>query len=304
MEAGLAKLLLEAAPLAIVVEDAGGRIRSWNQAAARLLGWTEGEVLGKSFEDYRAGRDGARLRVAVTEVPADDPSGIGPGRVLFIEDVGERWQLEQDLLEVSGALMQRIGKDVHDGIGQPLSVLAWRLDSFLERIPTERPDLVEVGDELAAELRRCLTVTRDLARVLLPAEIEHGDLGEGLADLVRTTEEISGIPCRLSAPSTPGGPTGPAAAQLLRIVQEALANALRHAGATRLEVSLAGSASEVVLEVRDDGVGFVDTEGGGLGLRIMEARARSIGADLEVDSALGRGTIVRCRLPGPGTAED
>jgi len=84
---------------------------------------------------------------------------------------------------------------------------------------------------------------------------------------------------------------------VFRILQEALNNALRHAAASRIEVRLAGSGEEAVLEVVDDGVGFTDVDATGLGLGHMRERARILGGRLEIDTEAGRGTVVRLTFP-------
>jgi signal transduction histidine kinase len=95
-------------------------------------------------------------------------------------------------------------------------------------------------------------------------------------------------------PSEPLGGTG---AQLLRILQEALANARRHSGARSVLVSLRSEGNDLVAEVSDDGQGLAPDSVPGVGLRSMRERAVSLGGTLEVDSEPGRGTRVRVRVP-------
>ena len=93
------------------------------------------------------------------------------------------------------------------------------------------------------------------------------------------------------------GPSREQALNLYRTVQEALSNAMRHAGAETIDVELRSDGRKWVVEVRDDGRGF-DTErpSGGMGMQIMRYRADLIGGELVVDSRLGEGTTVRCEV--------
>ena len=90
---------------------------------------------------------------------------------------------------------------------------------------------------------------------------------------------------------------GPAKVEIVRVVQEALANARRHSGARRVEVVLGVDSGLVWVEVRDDGCGFDPEKSPGMGLTGMRERTRSIGGDLEVWSEPGRGAKVRLRVP-------
>jgi signal transduction histidine kinase len=92
--------------------------------------------------------------------------------------------------------------------------------------------------------------------------------------------------------------SAPAAAQLYRIVQEALHNAVEHGRASKVQIDLAVDSDEMVLTVRDDGKGFDGTvASNGMGLRIMRYRAQCIGGSCEVQSNGAQGTIVTCRVP-------
>ena len=100
--------------------------------------------------------------------------------------------------------------------------------------------------------------------------------------------------CHGGEPIRPG-PAVSVAAQ--RIAGEALNNAVRHAGATRITVSVAADAGDLVLEVGDDGSGVVTARAGGVGLSSMRERAEAVGGTLHIDATPGRGTVVRVVLP-------
>jgi signal transduction histidine kinase len=97
-------------------------------------------------------------------------------------------------------------------------------------------------------------------------------------------------------PSVPLGETG---TQVSRMIQEALTNARRHSGAKKISVSLEMDEGDLLAEVSDDGQGFRLETSPGVGLGSMRERAALIGGELEIESALGRGTDVRLRVPLP-----
>lgn len=190
---------------------------------------------------------------------------------------------------------QRIAADLHDAVSQRLfaAVLNLRAGGLGAR---------HGGDGVAAriaaaeqEVRIAQAELRILARTLLlqaPA-----DVGAALRDLVDAFSV--GVGPRIEARITlRRGPMPPERARvLLRVAQEALHNALRHAGARVIRVSLGRRSGAIVLRVRDDGVGFAPSAPRGVGLVSMEARAAAVGAQLSVRSRPGAGTTVRLRLP-------
>jgi signal transduction histidine kinase len=116
---------------------------------------------------------------------------------------------------------------------------------------------------------------------------------------LRVFTERTGIVAKLTAEGTPDGLDEERQTALYRVTQEALVNAGRHGGATRVDVDLLASGPSAELRVRDDGEGFQPAvrESSGLGLQGMAERARLVGGELDVRSAPGAGTEVTMRLP-------
>jgi len=145
---------------------------------------------------------------------------------------------------------------------------------------------------------------RSLLLALRPAALEEADLGGAIAGVCRAYSERLGIPVRpeLELPG-PGATALPAAVEhaVLRVTQEAVANAARHAGPDQVTVRLQADGRRVELEVADDGRGFDVAarlaEGSGLGMRTMRDRVTELGGRLTIDSAPGAGTRVRANFP-------
>jgi signal transduction histidine kinase len=195
----------------------------------------------------------------------------------------------------------RIARDLHDGIGQTLTALTLTLDALAsEDDPAGSAHDLARARELAGE---AIDDTRQIAEGIRPPRLAERGLASAL----------------LAMASTPGGQVDvtvepgsdrrfrPVGAELetYRIAEEAVRNAVRHAAATRIAVSLARTPGGLRLEVVDDGVGFERTavHPRRLGIVGMRERAEAIGANLEIVSAPARGTHVRLSIPA-GVAAD
>ena len=249
-----------------------------------------------------------QLRQAVSEeetLLAETPSAGGfdlPERAMFdalaahLQSALAAARRQEELRE-SAVLKerQRIAADLHDAVSQRLfaavlNLHAARLGAGLE--PQAASQQVATAEQ---QLRLAQTELRTLARTLLLQA--PPDIGAALQDLVSAFSVGTGprIESRIAS-RLPH--LAPAAAQaILRVAQEALHNALRHAGAKTVEVDLSVQRGAVVLRVRDDGTGFAEAAGTGAGLGSMRARAAAVGADILIRSRPGAGTSVRLRLP-------
>jgi signal transduction histidine kinase len=171
---------------------------------------------------------------------------------------------------------------------------------------------VEIMERTAGDTMREM---RSLLLALRPAALADADLPGALSGVCRSYEERLGIPVSAELDLARLGPVGfPPAVEhaVLRVTQEAVANAARHAGAARITVSLEADGGRAVLEVADDGRGFDvtapprDGDGLGLGLHTMRDRVAELGGLLTVESGPGEGTRVRASFPlrAPGRTVD
>jgi two-component system, NarL family, sensor histidine kinase LiaS len=201
----------------------------------------------------------------------------------------------------------RIARELHDSISQELfslSVLAGGLRRSLPAGSTVLPQ-VEVMERTAGDTMREM---RSLLLALRPVALAADDLPGALAGVCRSYGERLGIPvsAELDPAGLEPGEVPPAVEHaILRVTQEAVGNAARHAAAARITVRLEADAEHAVLEVADDGRGFDVTaqprdgarDGGGLGLHTMRDRVTELGGQLSVESTPGAGTRVRARFP-------
>lgn len=211
-------------------------------------------------------------------------------------EIARRQGLEGEILSVSDREQQRLGQELHDGLCQHLTAVAFMSSSIAMRLKNHR--VIEVGDieKIAQLVNDAATDTRNLSRALHRLDVDSAGLVNALQDLV--DREIWRTPCRLEVKPSFRIEDDAAAAHLYRIAREAVINANKHAQAREIIVKLQRSRREMVLHVIDDGVGLSDERKlkQGLGLHIMNYRAQLAGGRLEIDSQKNRGTRVSCYL--------
>ncbi len=212
-------------------------------------------------------------------------------------EIKRRKGLEGEILEIADREQQRLGQELHDGICQHLTAVAFMARSVALRLKNHR--VIEVSDiEKIAELVNAAAAdTRNLSRALHRVDIDAARLEDVLQDLV--DREIWRIPCRLEIKASAHLDDDMAVLNLYRIAREAVVNANKHAQAREIVVALGRWRKGIVLSVTDNGVGFRNglNNAHGLGFHIMNYRARSIGGRLEIGSPKQGGTRVTCYLP-------
>jgi PAS domain S-box-containing protein len=212
-------------------------------------------------------------------------------------EIQRRKGLEGEILSVSDREQQRLGQELHDGLCQHLTAVAFMTRSIALRLRDHR--VVDAADiEKVAELVNQAAVdTRNLSRALHRVDVDAAGLMVALQDLV--DREIWRTPCRLEVKPSFQISVDAHAAHLYRIAREAVINANKHAHAREIVVRLERVRKEMVLRVIDDGIGFPKDlkPQQGLGYHIMRYRAQLMGGRLEIDSPKTAGTRVSCFLP-------
>jgi len=212
----------------------------------------------------------------------------------------ERQHLEAALLDAVGGEQRRFGTDLHDGLGQELTGLSLLLSALTNTARAAHSphtgDLQQAGEVAQHALQSCQTIARGLS----PIGSTEGGLITALRDLVTRLKGPSGPRLEISVSEVARLGLSPAASDhLYRIAQEALTNALKHAHANSIKVTLDVERERVRLEVCDDGSGVeaVGKSAPGLGLRTMRYRASMIGARFEIAPFGPNGTRVICDCP-------
>jgi signal transduction histidine kinase len=198
---------------------------------------------------------------------------------------------------------RRLRRDLHDGLGPTLAAIGLKLDLARERAAADAPDgadaagLAPLLDEIRTDVRSVISDVRRLARELRPPTLDSLGLAGAIGQQAVALGAGSGPSIVVEVAD--GLPALPAAVEVVayRIATEAMANAVRHAGAASCVVRLSSDRDGLVVEISDDGRGIDPGAGSGVGLRSMDERASEVGGEVDLLARPGGGTIVRARLP-------
>ena len=271
----------------------------WKEVNRRAL---QGETLRADEDRWESG---GRTRWARWEVrPWINPDGTVGGILVLAEDITQRKQMEEELLEMSRKLIEsqeqeraRIGRELHDDINQRLAMLAVQLEQVQEnpsemqnRIPQLHNELIEISNDVQA-----------LSRELHSSKLEYLGVVAGIRSWCKefSQRQKMEIDFRSDLSGTLPVDVG---RSLFRLLQEALHNARKHSGVKRVEVILREESGEIHLVITDKGKGFdVQTalQGKGLGLTSMRERVRLVNGTITIDSKVMVGTTIQVRVPIP-----
>jgi signal transduction histidine kinase len=215
----------------------------------------------------------------------------------ILRDNSRRKELEREVLEIATLEQRRIGRELHDGVGQELTGLSLMADALARQLK-DSPAHAELAGKIVAGLERTRAQVRAMSRGLVPVELDPEGLRAALEDLAARMTEPSGAACTFECVGPVQVADAVTANHLFRIAQEAVSNALRHGRARHVHVALHAEDDTLTLTIRDDGVGvpsLID-ERKGLGVRLMLNRAGLIGGTLTIGPAEGGGTLVTCIL--------
>lgn len=201
-----------------------------------------------------------------------------------------------------------IAQSLHDDTGQALSMLAIHLDRIDERIPADQKELKRQVADARALAANALTELRRILSGLRPAILDDLGLVPAIRWFARANLEQVGIPVVVKAPGTPLELSSAVTTTLFRIVQEAVSNIVRHAGASSVTIVLQLSDGLVHLRIQDDGQGFDPAhasrdavESQRLGLLGIRERAEMLGGQVQIESAPDKGTCLQVSIPVGGT---
>jgi PAS domain S-box-containing protein len=327
------RYLLDSAPDGFIVVNSHGAIVWANSTAGRLFGFRDGELLGRPVEDLVPARFRERHvhdRHAYQAAPRGRPMGLGlhllglkqdgsefpveislspvstsDGTLItaIVRDVTERRLLEDErnLLAIeleTERERDRIAMDLHDGIMQDIYAVALALELGIDDAEGARLADAAIVERSIDQLHEVVRNIRSYIFDLRPREFS-GRLQDALFSLAQEFQQNSQV--RTHSEINQDLEVEPGAAlALYHIAHEGLSNIQRHAKAGAVEIRLARDDGAGLLEIADDGVGFDTTAAvseGHRGLRNISARAGSIGAQLNIESAPGRGTRYSVRFP-------
>ena len=320
--------ILDNAPLPIYGVSEEGRIRLANRFFAGFVGVPQEKVIGALLEDVFTEEEARQFRennrrVIETETPliqeewAEAPNGrryfqtikfplrdpelrtVAIGGISL--DVTERRQAEKALSETRRAERRRIARDLHDIVLQDLSgaLQSLRLTDLQSKGSGLRLDLEEELEALGRATSGLRSAIYDLR------DEKDQPFVESVESLVKRNRQATpGCMIRFVVEEGfPIGLSGKKSVEVLRVLQEALANVRRHSAARNVEVRLRTDDEAILIELADDGGGFdLESAEAGIGLSTMRERVEGLGGEIAVKSSLGEGTKVTVRVPlGDGT---
>lgn len=330
------RAVFEASPDAMLIVDLKGTVRDLNPQAVAMFGWSREEMEGAPVERLvpAASRDRhEQHRRHYCEAPRARPMGQGlellalrrdgttipveiglsPGRlasgrdhvICTVRDI-TGWRRMRQLSRAMATAVEnerkRLSRELHDELLQYLVGFKMRVKLLASESGAE--DRERERAQVAGEIDDAIRGVKRMIHGLLPPELERGRLSSALASEFHDIGEAHGFTVHASLGRVDDALDAVAALALYRIVQEAVTNAVRHAGVNEAIVTLKSAGDVVIAEIRDEGCGFEFD--GRTGLTSMHERAALAGGGIRVETAPGEGTTIRVTVPavGPGDEGD
>ena len=332
---GRFRLLANSAPVMIRMSDADALATDFNEpwlvftgrdvAAERGQGWLAGvhpddvstvsETRRRAFERREPYRMEYRLRRADGEYrwlldsgrPRMTPDGVFSGTIGSAIDISDLKAARETLSNLNRRLIDaqeqersRLARELHDDVGQQITMFALDVDQLCETIPETDADARQQAKHLRDAVTTLASHVTGISHRLHSSRLALLGLAAAAGTLCKEVSSRSGVVVEFTHENVPTRLPADAAINLFRVLQEALSNAVKHSRASRFDVSLRGANSHLELTVRDEGAGF-DTEAAmtasGLGLVSMQERLKLVDGWLDIESAPGMGTTVRAQVP-------
>ncbi len=277
---------------------------------ARIAGALDGKILHFDWRHHRA--DGTPFEAEVTLSRLD--IAREPHVLAMVRDITDRKGAEDEARRAFEQLRalaahiesireeerKRLARDIHDQLGQTLTALKIDLTGLLRDLPASAGPQAKKAESILKLSTETIQAVRRIASELRPGVLDDLGLVAAVEWAAEEFQSRTGTACKLELPAE-GAAIEPAhATAIFRIFQETLTNVARHARATRVDVRLARSEGDLILEVYDNGAGIPDeklTETHSLGILGMRERAALLGGNLVIRGVPGEGTAVTVRIP-------
>lgn len=215
------------------------------------------------------------------------------------QEMAERERIERELLEISEREQRRIGRDLHDSLGQHLTGVALAGQVLEEKLAARELPEAKDASHMVELIQEGISLSRKMAKGLHPIDIEADGLMQGLEEFAAISSDLFRVSCRFECDSPVLIRDTVTSGHLYRITQEAVSNAVKHGRAKNIIIQLETLDDGIALRVKDDGIGLRDPaeRNGGMGLRIMAHRASMISGTFDARRSLEGGTIISCEVP-------
>lgn len=213
-------------------------------------------------------------------------------------NISEQKRLESEILRISEQERQRIGNDLHDGLGPHLVGIKFMINLLKQKLEEKEMDEASTLQEINELITQAINHTRQLVKGLSPVDIDADGLVFALDDLSQNVEKVYGIKCVFNHNNSITIKDNIVAVHLFLIAQEAVNNSIKHSKTKNITIDLNGSGNIITLSVKDDGIGIKKLldKRKGMGINIMKYRARIINSSLNIGQNDTGGTSVTCTL--------
>ena len=325
----IAEAIFSTSSDAIFTADSNGVILSANKAFSKMFGYGHNELIGENLNllmpfNYDLGPENypeSYLETGKNNLvdKGKETQGLKKNQQIFpielslseilcsgnrilagiIRDLSKRRELEHRLIEIGNEERRRIGRDLHDGLGQMLTGIRMLADSLARKLHANAVPGAEEVKEIADMINEADDFARSIARDMVQIEIEKKGLVVAVDELCRKIERMTGVTCKLNVVEDFEIENQSRALHLYRIIQEAVNNAVKHGKAGRIDIQIVEQDHHLSVEIQDDGIGFSDHQSNkdGKGIQIMEYRAKMMGGNLELVRTESNRTMVRCLIP-------
>ena len=315
---------IEASPVAVIEVNLEDQIVMWNPAAERMFGWSEDEMIGgplrhipggererlddlmvrvragevyTGVEGKRLCKDGRLIDVEISAAPIRDAFDTVISHLALFADISDRKRQEEELrasrariVKAGDEARRRLERNLHDGAQQRLVALSLSLRLAQSKVGSDPSAAHAVLESAREELAAALDELRELARGIHPAILTD----RGLAAALEALAARLPIPVEIDTPAVELPQAVEAAAYY--VIAEALANVIKYARASVVEVRVSCDETSARVEVADDGIGGADAAHGS-GLRGLSDRVAALEGTLTVDSPPEQGTRIVAEIP-------
>ncbi len=317
--------VMESVPDPIVVYDMSGMVTYMNPAFTKVFGYTLEDSMGNKMDHFvpkahwketmegissilngeiiprletkRKAKDGRLVDVTTRGSVYRDKNGTPLGSVIIHRDVSEVKRLEKAIMDTGERERQAIGNDLHDDLCPHLIGIEGLVKVLKRKAGDQQPEAENLSDRISELIKEAISKTRRLARGLCPVYFNLG-IEAALEDLVTNTRMIHQVDCRFEGEKGLVRNNHMVTLNLYHIAGEAVRNAIRHGNADVILISMRLKEGQFSFCIQDNGSGIDPAPGAkGMGLRIMNYRAKIIGGSLIISSDKEKGTRVKLTLP-------